>query len=134
MVDNDLLGAILAGWVSGFGLAILLAFLSLYFIRRYSIPMLTSEASPVVKFVVAANIFVFCNSLIGIGASVLIHQYGYMSVNYSVFMLFFVVATGLFTSLTRNLSLAFLAMVSTCLVLAVMTLSISSLIHLWGTA
>tara|TARA_A100001037_G_scaffold47707_1_gene39450 strand:- start:984 stop:1388 length:405 start_codon:yes stop_codon:yes gene_type:complete len=134
MVDNDLLGAILAGWVSGFGLAILLAFLSLYFIRRYSIPMLTSEVSVVVKFVVAANIFVLCNSLIGIGASVLIHQYGYMSVNYSVFMLFFVVATGLFTSLTRNLSLAFLAMVSTCLVLAVMTLSISSLIHLWGTA
>tara|TARA_B100000029_G_scaffold57002_1_gene51644 strand:+ start:5702 stop:6106 length:405 start_codon:yes stop_codon:yes gene_type:complete len=134
MVDNDLLGAILAGWVSGFGLAILLAFLSLYFIRRYSIPMLTSEVSVVVKFVVAANIFVLCNSLIGIGASVLIHQYGYMSVNYSVFMLFFVVATGLFSSLTRNLSLAFLAMVSTCLVLAVMTLSISSLIHLWGTA
>ena len=134
MVDNDLLGAILAGWVSGFGLAILLAFLSLYFIRRYSIPMLTSEVSVVVKFVVAANIFVLCNSLIGIGASVLIHQYGYMSVNYSVFMLFFVVATGLFTSLARNLSLAFLAMVSTCLVLAVMTLSISSLIHLWGTA
>ena len=61
MVDNDLLGAILAGWVSGFGLAILLAFLSLYFIRRYSIPMLTSEVSAVVKFVVAANIFVFCN-------------------------------------------------------------------------
>jgi len=134
MVDNDLLGAILAGWVSGFGLAILLAFLSLYFIRRHSIPMLTSEVSVVVKFVVAANIFVLCNSLIGIGASVLIHQYGYMSVNYSVFMLFFVVATGLLTSLRRNLSLAFLAMVSTCLVLAVMTLSISSLIHLWGAA